>query len=220
MISVCSVVLNEEKNIAGMIEACLPFLGKDDELVIVDGGSTDKTIDIISSFINDFPSKISFIYLKQNWTKREWRNEADIRNKAISFCKNDWILSLDADEAYSEKFYSKIPSILVDNADKLVFYFPTVNFFGSTKKCIDLAQWPDLHIRLFNKKHCKWFGKIHASVWHKSGTVFNPLHPYAKLLDHYLFHYARVKEDVNRPYGDIPCRDLIPWFINPRKEFD
>lgn len=49
-VSVCVTVLNEEKSIAELLEAILYQTRKPDEIVIVDGGSTDGTLEIISKF--------------------------------------------------------------------------------------------------------------------------------------------------------------------------
>lgn len=49
-VSVCVTVLNEEKSIAKLLEALLSQSKKADEIIIVDGGSTDSTLEIISKF--------------------------------------------------------------------------------------------------------------------------------------------------------------------------
>ncbi|MCX7908245.1 MAG: glycosyltransferase [Ignavibacteria bacterium] len=82
-ISVCLIVKNEER----FIENCLRSVASiASEIVIVDTGSTDKTIQIASKYTD----KIYF---------HPWNyNFAEARNYAISLCKSPFILSIDADE--------------------------------------------------------------------------------------------------------------------------
>lgn len=82
-LSLCMIVKNEEKHLA----RCLSSV-KDaaDEIVIVDTGSSDKTIEIAESF----GSKIFHF---------NWINDfSAARNYSLSKCSSDWILYLDADE--------------------------------------------------------------------------------------------------------------------------
>jgi len=219
MISVCSIVRDEENNIRGMIDNCLPYLREYDELVIVDGGSTDNTVKIIMEEYTD--ERIRLVKIKQNFKKRQWVNEAEVRNQAFAECTYDYILSLDADEAYSPEFYQNIELIIECNPFATAFHIPTINFIGSTKKIFKLHSWADYHIRLVNKNFYKWVGKIHASLW-LGGKFPMPVgNPQVKLLDYFLYHYARVKGDIKRIYGPIPDVAIVDFNgFHPRREFD
>ena len=107
-------------------------------------------------------------------------------------------------------------------AKKKAWYLPTANFLDSTDKIIDPEKWQDLHIRLFDKTKCTWVGDIHSSVWRKDGTVFNPTAPDAGVLQDYLYHYARVKQNIQRPYGNIGSSETIEFLYDHprRKEFE
>lgn len=88
--SVCMIVKDEEEN----IERCISsFIKLVDEIIIVDTGSTDKTIEIIEGFNNP---KIKIEYFK--WTGRF----DDARNHSLSFATKDVILVMDADEELKE----------------------------------------------------------------------------------------------------------------------
>ena len=95
-LSVAMIVKNEEKN----MERCLQALRKLDgkikyEIIVVDTGSTDKTIDISKKYAHR-------IY------EHKWNgNFADMRNISIKYCTGKWILILDADE-------------VLENPDRLV----------------------------------------------------------------------------------------------------
>lgn len=222
-LSVCMVVRDEEELLPGAIESILPYLAPEDELVIVDGGSNDITKGLAEEYQKD-DCRIKIFSNPQDFPKREWKDEAGYRNKAYSFCKNDWILSHDADEAYSKEFYSRVHDLI--NQDQVkAFYFPTINFIGSTKKVIDLDIFPDLHIRLVHKPSFEWVGDLHASQWLKKedGSLesINPNHKPAYLLPFCLYHYARVKPGITREYGEIPEKQVVDFLGgHPRKEFD
>ncbi|MDQ7050856.1 MAG: glycosyltransferase family 2 protein [Enterobacterales bacterium] len=94
-ISVFIITLNEQKNIARAIESA-QFC---DEIIVVDCGSTDKTLEIVQSYgitpiHNDWPG-----YSKQ-------------KQFAMEQCKNDWVFNLDADEEISLPLAEKITAII------------------------------------------------------------------------------------------------------------
>src|ERR1700722_11004419 len=106
-LSVALAVFNEEKN----LEACLSSV-KDiaDEIVIVDGTSTDRTVEIAKKFgarvvITDNPP--IFHINKQ---------------KAIDMAKNEWILQLDADERVNPKLANEIKKVIAMSDDELETY--------------------------------------------------------------------------------------------------
>jgi len=98
-LSLAMIVKNEEKN----LEKCLGSVkGLVDEIVIVDTGSTDKTIEIA----------------KANGAKVEhfaWTNNfSEARNKSLSLCSSDWILVLDADEMLDSLEHGAIRQAILD----------------------------------------------------------------------------------------------------------
>lgn len=116
-LSVALAVFNEEKN----LETCLESI-KDiaEEIVIVDGSSTDKTVAIAKKFnarvlITDNPPV--FHINKQ---------------KAIDMCKNEWILQLDADERVSPELAKEIMKVITMNNSEIESYqshLPKKNLF-------------------------------------------------------------------------------------------
>lgn len=93
LISACMIVKNEEK----MLAKTLPNLvGLVDEVVLVDTGSTDKTVEIAEKF------KVKVFYFT-------WINDfSAARNEALKHAKGDWILSVDADEFIKKEDIAKI----------------------------------------------------------------------------------------------------------------
>ncbi len=81
-LSVAIITRNEERNIRRTLESVRPIA---DEIVIVDDGSTDHTLDIAREF-----GAILFV--------EDWKGYAAQKNSALEKCTGDWILALDADE--------------------------------------------------------------------------------------------------------------------------
>jgi glycosyltransferase involved in cell wall biosynthesis len=86
-LSVVIITYNEETNLPRTLESVMPLVrdGKG-EIIVVDSGSTDRTVEIAKSF----GAKV-FI--------EEWKGYAAQKNSAIDKANGDWILSLDADES-------------------------------------------------------------------------------------------------------------------------
>ena len=86
-LSVCLIVRNEE----ALLENCLKSVSQlADQLVVVDTGSTDKTLEIARSF------NAEIYHFK-------WCDDfAAARNESIKYATGDWILWIDADERLSE----------------------------------------------------------------------------------------------------------------------
>ncbi len=85
-LSVVIITFNEEANLARTLASVQPLVadGKG-EIIVVDSGSTDRTVEIAKSF----GAKV-FV--------EEWKGFAAQKNSAIDKATGDWILSLDADE--------------------------------------------------------------------------------------------------------------------------
>ena len=79
------ITLNEERHIARAIES----LRCCDEIVLVDSGSSDRTLELARN-------------LGVRVVERAWAGYARQKNTAAELSMNDWILSIDADEALSE----------------------------------------------------------------------------------------------------------------------
>src|SRR3979490_3386921 len=85
-LSVVIITVNEEANLSRTLASVKPLVadGKG-EIIVVDSGSTDRTVEIAKSF-------------GANVFVEEWKGYAAQKNSAIDKAKGDWILSLDADE--------------------------------------------------------------------------------------------------------------------------
>jgi glycosyltransferase involved in cell wall biosynthesis len=86
-ISIALITLNEEANLPRTLESVMPLVGNSNgEIIVVDSGSTDRTLEIARSF----GAKV-FI--------EPWKGFAGQKNSAMEKASGDWVLQLDADEA-------------------------------------------------------------------------------------------------------------------------
>lgn len=144
MISTVIVTLNEESN----LRKCLESIGKlSDEIIIVDLGSTDKTLVIAK----EFKAKI-FDHPKVDYVEK-------VRDFATSKANGEWVLVLDPDESIGEDLITKIKG-LVEEDKYHAANIPRKNvFFG--KWIRHTNWWPDKHVRFFKKGTVSWSSKIH-----------------------------------------------------------
>ena len=128
------ITFNEEKNIGKCIDALFEVC---DEVVIVDSFSKDKTVEIAK--------EKGAIVIEQSFL-----GDGPQRTHGLPYCKNDWILNLDADEFLDidAKDFILKEKYLQDEYD--AFSFRVKNFLGD--KLIDFSGWyPDHKVRFFNK---------------------------------------------------------------------
>ena len=146
-ISATIITFNEERNLPRAIES----LRCCDEIVVVDSGSNDRTMEIAERF--------GARVLEANW-----RGYAGQKNYASDQATYDWILSIDADEALSEDLEGEIWSLKKKGPDCDAYTVPRLaQYLG---KWILYSGWyPDRKIRLFDRRKALWVGDyVHESV--------------------------------------------------------
>lgn len=130
-ISVIVIAGMEEHNIA----ECLESVRWADEIIVVNSESKDRTVVIAKQFTDRV-----FV--------RKWEGYASQKNFSLQQAKNEWVLSLDADERVSPELREEISSLDFSKADG--FYIPRRNYFLG--KVIRSCGWsPDYQLRLFRK---------------------------------------------------------------------
>jgi len=133
LLSVAIITLNEEENLS----RTLASVRWADEIVVVDSGSTDRTVEIARSF-------------GARVIERKWPGFAAQKNFAIQQCQGTWILSLDADEELTQDLQIQIRSLLPTNPPYDAYFLRRRNLF--------LGKWikrggfyPDPKLRLFRR---------------------------------------------------------------------
>lgn len=146
MISAIIITLNEESKIRNALEG---IKGLADEIVVVDSGSSDKTVEIA----RNLGAKV---YI------RKFDNFANQKNFALSKASGEWILALDADEEIPQELAQEIKEA-VKNGIYNGYLMPRRNFILG--KEIKYSRWsPDKHIWLWKKNSGKWVGDVHEEV--------------------------------------------------------
>ena len=146
-LSAAIITLNEERNVARVVES----LRCCDEIVIVDSGSTDRTVAIAR--------ELGVCVLENPWP-----GYAAQKNFAAEHCSNDWILSLDADESLSESLEGDIWQIKKHGPQFDAYTMPRMaQYLG---RWIHHSGWyPDRKVRLYNRQKARWQGEfVHESV--------------------------------------------------------
>ncbi len=152
-LSVVVITKNEERNIADCLKSVADWV---DEIVVVDDESTDRTVAIAG----EFASKVFH---------RKMDNEGRHRNWAYAQAKNEWILSLDADEKVSPQLREEITATL-PMTQFHAFSIPLRNFIG--KYWVKHSGWyPAGKLRLFMKSRFKYEEEgVHPRVFLQGDT--------------------------------------------------
>lgn len=186
-ISLVVITLNEENN----IERCLKSVPWASDVVVLDSGSKDKTVDLAKNlgartFVEDF---------------KGFREQ---KQRATDLAKFDWIISLDADEALSPELAGQIQNLLKNPMNSVGGYeVPRISFHLG--RWISHGGWyPDYQLRFFNRKACKWIGgHVHEKV---SGENIKRL---SSPIQHWVFTSLADQVDTNNEYSSKGAVDLF-----------
>lgn len=136
-----------------MIDDCLKSVVWADEIVVVDHGSTDKTLEIVKKF-----------GVKEIINAPENSNFSDRRNLGAKEANGEWLLYVDADERVTPELQEEIESIVHGS-----LFQSQVSAYAIPRKNIRLTRvlyhggwWPDYVLRLIKKEKLKsWKGELH-----------------------------------------------------------
>lgn len=154
-ISAVIVSFNEESNIADAIKS----VEWADEVIVVDSHSEDRTREIAAA------SGATVI-------ERDWPGFAAQKQFAADSAKNDWVLSLDADERVSPELRDEILKI-EDGADG--YRIPRLSIYMGRR--VRHGGWyPDRQLRLFDRRKGRWKQvRVHESVTMDEGASIGSL---------------------------------------------
>lgn len=138
------------KNEENQIKACLESVKWADEVIVIDSGSIDKTVEIAES-------------LGAKVYTREFDNYVNQKNWAIMHASGDWVLYLDADERVLDSLKTEILQ-LVQLGEHSAYAISRRNIiFGKEEKYGPF--WPDWVIRLVKRdEFTKWVGEVHEHM--------------------------------------------------------
>lgn len=171
-LSVVVITRNEEAE----IDDCLRSVAWADEIVVLDSGSTDKTVEIARR-------RTDRIF------HAEFDGFADQKRRVTDLARGPWILNVDADERVTEELGAEIRAVLDGPSPHAGYRIPRLTWYLGA--FIRHGTWyPDRKLRLFRKEKGRWTGgSVHESVEVDGtiGTLRCPLLHYSfrTLSDHY-----------------------------------
>jgi glycosyltransferase involved in cell wall biosynthesis len=194
-LAVILITMNEGVNVA----ACLASVHFADQIIVVDGGSTDNTVAI---------AKAAGAHVVQT---PDWPGFGVQKNRALALATGDWVLSIDADERVPAQLADQI-QMAIRNEQAAAFQIPRLTQFCG--KWIHHCGWtPDYVLRLF-KKDCAHFSNdlVHERLIQIQGTsqkLSAPMHHYSyptpaqywRKLDQYSQAWAQQRYTEGKKVG-------------------
>ncbi len=191
-LSIVVITKNEEDNIGRSLESAR-FA---DDLIVLDDNSGDKTVSIAKSF-----------------TDRVYSRKMDVegrhRNYAYSLAKNDWDLSLDADEVISKELEAELRELFKAGPGHAALTIPIKTYIGDY--WIRYGGWyPAGKVRLFNKNKFKYDEvEVHPRVF-----IDGPCGHLTKDIVHYSYNDFH---DFFTSLNNQTTQEAKKWFKEKRK---
>jgi glycosyltransferase involved in cell wall biosynthesis len=185
-VSVTIITLNEADHIAGAVDSARWA----DEILVVDCGSTDGTVDIARG-------RGAVVMC------REWSGYIDQKNFAAERAANDWIFSLDADERITPALGAEVRALVASEPPLGGYRVPRVTYhLGRWIRTTDF--YPDFQTRLYDRRVARWRGQyVHESV-----AVDGPVGHLRRELEHYSFRNLRDQLDRINHYTTLAARQM------------
>lgn len=162
-LSVAVITKNEEQRLPDCLRS-VSFAG---DIVVVDSGSTDRTVEIAEGF-----GCRVFV--------EEWKGYGPQKNSALQRCRYEWVLVLDADERIPPETAREISGVL-QNPSADAYSFPRKNYLRG-RWIRHSGWWPDRVVRLVRKDRGRFDHPVHEK-WQTDGVISNIDSP----IEHYSF---------------------------------
>lgn len=185
-LSAVIITKNEEEKIPN----CLESIKWADEIIVVDGYSTDRTVEIC----RDFGAKVI-----QHQFEGDFGKERNIGTDAAS---GDWILQLDGDDVVTPELRNRIEEILNNDFPYVAYKFRRKNFFLG--HFMRYGGWYHYYPHLYKKGFAKYDGKVHhlLKIDGKIGTI-------EEAVEHYPFqNYEQFINRQNR-YTSLEAKEML-----------
>ena len=193
-LSVVIITHNEEAYIADAIRSAL-FA---DEVLVLDSGSTDNTIEISKN-------------LGATVMQQKWLGFGPQKNRAVALAKNDFVFVLDSDERITDLLRDEIVEIMKAPKSDGYLVARLNNFWGNDIKTCGL--YPDYSLRLFNRTKAKFNDvPVHESVQLTKNVAY---------LKNHMYHlaYKSIEEFISKQNRYSTLHDkkesIIKAIINP-----
>ncbi len=219
LLSAITMVKNEEEFVGYSLMSMYEYV---DEIMVVDGGSMDGTVDIIRYIIKNFDKdkKIQF------WEDLRPKNELIYtRNDMVARCKGKWILRLEGDEVYSDENAKKVRDSIKNRRIKenvLSMGWPYYFFVNDINTIVPVGEnhtFATIMIRNVEGVHAAhhkrggnetfydegWFDKYgrEVSIWHPNDN------PTQRIIDIAIHHYAGLKASTRHKDYLLRCKKVV-----------
>ncbi|MBI2443367.1 MAG: glycosyltransferase family 2 protein [Candidatus Levybacteria bacterium] len=146
MVSISAVIIT--KNEESMIEDAIRSVSFCDEIIIIDNGSTDRTVPIARKHKAQV-----YEYASDDFSKS--------RNMGLRKAKGDWVLYIDADERVTKELMVHIKTVIANPQAKAAYRIKRKNYYFLR------FEWPTVEKleRFFKRVKLRlWYGRLHESV--------------------------------------------------------
>ena len=193
-LSVIIIALNQEANIG----PCLQSVRFADEIVVVDTGSTDRTVELAQA-------------AGARVVATAWQGFAGTKNFALDQARGDWVFSLDTDERVSAALQTEILAVVQADGPLNGYRVPRKNYFGG-RWIRHLGWYPDYTLRLWRREQGRFRDReVHeeVEVEGKVGLLQTPL-------DHYSYHNLEEYAARQDRYARLAAREMFKQGRRPR----
>ena len=193
-LSICVITLNETHDLPRLLKS---VEGIAEEIVVVDSGSTDATMEIARA-------------AGARVLTRAWTNYAEQKNFVAGQASEDWILLLDADEQLSGELRESILKWKAGPPQFPVYEMARLAWFLGA--WIRHSRWyPDWQRRLYDRRKAHFSGAIHESLQFQ-GSV-------GRLRGDLLHYTVRNLEEQRQKSDEYSTLAARAMFENGRKEW-
>jgi len=210
-LSVAIITKNEEAN----LPRALTSVRWADEIIVVDSGSTDRTLEIAHK-------------AGARVFEETWKGYAGQKNSAIAHTTGEWILSLDADEEISPELAEEIERLMATEPACGAYQIPRRNHFLG-KALGHGGYWPDPKLRLFRKGAANFEERPVHETMQTDGPVgglkaallhhcYPTLDEYIEHMNRYSLEGARLLAQSGRTSRSLPVF-LCNALLNPAATF-
>jgi glycosyltransferase involved in cell wall biosynthesis len=186
-LSVITITLNEERN----IEACLESVRWADEIIVLDSGSTDRTVQLARRFTK----KVFSV---------KWKGYGANRNIGLDRAKCEWVLWLDADERVTPELSEEIQEILRRDDPEIAGYAVARRAYFLGRWIRHCGWYPSRVTRVFRRAKARFTENLVHEELRVNGTIVPSRHDLVHYTDPDLQHYFQ-KFNL---YTSLAARDM------------
>jgi glycosyltransferase involved in cell wall biosynthesis len=204
-LSAVLITHDEERNLPRALDS-VRFC---DDVVVLDGGSTDRTRDLAAAA----GARVE--------TSVPWPGFVEQRNRAVAAARHDWVLAIDADERVTDGLRAEIQAEAARGFAHAGYRIPRLAFYlGRWIRGTD--WWPDPQLRLFDRRRGRWQGglihesvRVDGSVGRLRGRMehysYDDISDHLATIDRYTTLWAEQAEKEGRRSGPLDPAIAAVW---------